>query len=106
LSQVMDRHPNLFIDNSARHIETCVTPRATKKFYEKYQDRILFGTDNDPSQSMYDLQWRILETEDEHFYARERAYHWPLQGIGLSDQVLKKIYHDNALKIIAIQNGK
>lgn len=95
LSEIMDRHPNLWLDNSARHVETCVTPRATKAFYEKYQDRIFFGTDNDPSENMYKLQWRILETEDEHFYAG-RSYHWPLHGIGLSDEVLQKVYHGNA----------
>ena len=101
LSEIMDRHPNLVIDNSARHLESCVTPRATKKFYERYQDRILFGTDNDPDPAMYHLQWRILETEDEHFYAEDGySYHWPLQGIGLSDDILKKVYHDNAARLL------
>ena len=109
LAEVMDRHPdNLYIDISARIVETCVTPRATKKFYEKYQDRILFGTDNLQCERMYDLQWRCLETEDEHFYDKDpnffatenSIYHWPLQGIGLSDECLKKIYHDNAVKVM------
>jgi len=108
LSKVMDRHPNLYLDNSARIVETCVTPRATKAFYEKYQDRILFGTDNLQCERMYDLQWRCLETEDEHFYDKDpnffatenSIYHWPLHGIGLSDECLKKIYHDNAVKIM------
>lgn len=102
LSEVLDSHPNLYLDNAARHVETCVTPRATKRFYEKYQDRIFFGTDNTPDQDMYSLQWRILETEDEHFYA-ESSYHWPLHGIGLDDSVLKKIYHDNYQKIVDCQ---
>ncbi len=101
LGQIMDRHPNLWLDNSARHVESAITPRATKAFYEKYQDRIFFGTDNHPSQKMYDLQWRILETEDEHFYDYEHAYHWPLHGIGLSDDVLKKLYYENAEKLYA-----
>lgn len=105
LSGVLDRHPNLYLDNAARHVESCVTPRATKKFYEKYQDRILFGTDNNPEQRMYDLQWRILETEDEHFYD-EGSYHWPLHGIGLGDEVLRKLYHDNAMKIADYQNAE
>lgn len=99
LSKIMDRHPNLYLDNSARHVESAITPRATKAFYEKYQDRIFFGTDNHPSQEMYDLQWRILETEDEHFYDYEHAYHWQLYGIGLDDDVLKKLYHENADKL-------
>lgn len=105
LSQYLDKYPNLYVDNSARHYETCVTPRATKAFYEKYQDRILFGTDDYASQEMYSLVWRILETEDEHFYAMKAEsltgyYHWPLFGLGLSDAVLHKIYHDNAVRVM------
>ena len=100
LGAVLDRHPNLYLDNAARHQETCVTPRATRAFYEKYQDRIVFGTDNTPQDRMYKDVWRILETEDEHFYLEEQSYHWPMQGIGLSDEVLRKVYHDNALKLI------
>jgi len=101
LGAIMDRHPNLWIDISARHQETCITPRATKRFYETYQDRILFGTDNDPVTEMYHDQWRILETEDEHFYLKDQSYHWPMQGIGLSDGVLQKIYHDNAARLLS-----
>lgn len=104
LGAIMDRHPNLWIDISARHQETCITPRATKRFYEKYQDRILFGTDNDPVTEMYHDQWRILETEDEHFYLKDQSYHWPMQGIGLSDDVLHKIYHDNAIRLLSSRN--
>lgn len=100
LGQVLDRHPNLYIDNSARHLESSATPRATKKFYEKYADRIVFGTDNNPSPTMYRLQWRILESEDEHFYSPSQIYHWPLHGIGLEKDVLEKIYRINAQKIM------
>lgn len=100
LGQVLDRHPNLYIDNSARHLESSATPRATKKFYEKYADRIVFGTDNNPSPTMYRLQWRILESEDEHFYSPSQTYHWPLHGIGLEKDVLEKIYRTNAQKIM------
>ena len=99
LGQILERHPNLYIDNSARHLESCVTPRATKKFYEKYADRIVFGTDNNASSRLYRLLWRILESEDEHFYADGQTYHWPLHGIGLSDDVLAKIYSGNAERI-------
>lgn len=99
LAGVLDRHPNLYLDNAARHQETAATPRATKRFYEKYADRILFGTDNDPSQDMYDMQWRIMETDDEHFYGE--SYHWPLHGLDLEDDVLQKVYHDNAVRILS-----
>jgi predicted TIM-barrel fold metal-dependent hydrolase len=100
LGKILDSHPNLYIDNSARHLESSATPRATKKFYEKYADRIVFGTDNNPNSTMYRLQWRILESEDEHFYSRSQTYHWPLHGIGLEKDVLEKLYRKNALKIL------
>lgn len=97
LGEIMDRCPNLWLDISARHNEACITPRATARFYEKYSYRVFFGTDNDPVPSMYRLLWRILETEDEHFYDDDdRAYHWALYGLGLSDEVLHKLYYENA----------
>ena len=100
LGAVLDRHPNLYIDNSARHLETSATPRATKAFYEKYADRIVFGTDNNPSSGLYALEWRILESDDEHFYASNMSYHWPLHGLDLSDDVLEKIYKTNPAKVL------
>lgn len=100
LGDILDRNPNLYIDNSARHQETAATPRATKAFYEKYADRILFGTDNNPSARMYALQWRVLESDDEHFYPANKSYHWPLHGLDLSDEVLEKIYSINPARIL------
>ena len=100
LAEVLDRHPNLYIDNSARHLETSATPRATKAFYEKYADKIVFGTDNNPSSGLYALEWRILESDDEHFYPLSMSYHWPLHGLDLSDTVLEKIYKTNPAKIL------
>ena len=100
LAEVLERHPNLYIDNSARHFETSVTPRATKAFYEKYADKIVFGTDNNPSSDLYTLEWRILESDDEHFYPARMSYHWPLHGLDLSDEVLEKIYKTNPARIL------
>jgi predicted TIM-barrel fold metal-dependent hydrolase len=72
-----------------------------KGFFEKYQNRLLYGTDMGTDQSMYSTTFRILESNDEHFYATELfGYHWALHGFGLSDNVLRKIYSDNARKII------
>lgn len=99
LGEVLDRHPKLMIDNSARHLESSATPKASKRFYEKYSDRIVFGTDNTPNSEMYRLCFRIIETEDEHFYPEENSYHWALNGIGVSDPTLKKLYKENALRI-------
>lgn len=103
LGEVLERHPNLYIDNSARHYETSATPRATKAFYEKYADKILFGTDNTPSSGLYSLEWRILESDDEHFYPSNMSYHWPLHGLDLSETVLEKIYRINPGKILIVK---
>jgi predicted TIM-barrel fold metal-dependent hydrolase len=101
LGDLLDRHPNLWADNSARYAETAPIPRHVKSFYNKYQDRLLYGTDMGMDEEMYRITFRILETEDEHFYEIEQFnYHWPLNGFGLSDEVLDKIYRMNALKII------
>ena len=51
---------------------------------------------------MYRVTFRILESQDEHFYEVEQfSYHWPLYGIGLSDEILKQVYQDNAAKMLA-----
>lgn len=101
VGNLLDQYPNLYADISARFGETAPIPRYMKKFYEKYQDRLLFGTDMGYDEAMYEVVFRILETEDEHFYQKENFnYHWPLHGFGLSDSVLKKIYTENAKKIL------
>jgi hypothetical protein len=56
---------------------------------------------------MYGITFRILESLDEHFYEIEQfSYHWSLNGLGLSDAVLKQVYHDNAGKLLAARSGK
>lgn len=101
LGNLFDKYPNLHADISARYGETAPIPRYMKAFYEKYQDRLLFGTDMGYGTEMYEVVFRILETEDEHFYQQDIFdYHWPLHGFGLSDSVLKKLYHENAKKIL------
>ncbi len=77
-------------------------PRSAGSFFEKYQDRLLYGTDMGTNPTMYQATYRILETEDEHFYGFEyefTGYHWPLYGLGLNDVMLEKIYRGNALKL-------
>ena len=100
LGKLLDRCPNLYVDNSGRYAEIAATPRAAIRFFRKYQDRILFGTDMGPSAKHYRTLLRILETEDEHFYAPIFDYHWAYSGFGLDDAILKKIYRDNALRIL------
>jgi predicted TIM-barrel fold metal-dependent hydrolase len=101
LSRMLDSYPNLYADIGARFAETAPIPRFMAKFYAKYQDRLLYGTDMGYDPEMYRMTFRILETEDEHFYAYDLfGYHWPLYGFGLRDRVLRKVYAENARKIL------
>ncbi len=100
LGALLDRYPNLYADISARYAETAPIPRFVKKFYRKYSDRLLYGTDMGFDVPMYHVTFRILETEDEHFYETGQfGYHWALNGFGLDHAILKKVYRDNILKI-------
>jgi len=99
LGRMMDKYPNLYADISARYAETAPIPRFVKGFYEKYQNRLFYGTDMGFDRDMYRITFRILETEDEHFYETGQfGYHWALNGFGLPKKVLHKLYYKNALK--------
>ena len=101
LGKVLERHPNLFADISARYAETAPIPRFTTNFYAKHADRLLYGTDMGFDKPMYRVTFRILETLDEHFYEIDMFdYHWSLNGFGLPDEVLQKVYRANAEKIL------
>jgi uncharacterized protein len=101
LARLFDTYPNLRADIAARYAEIAPVPRYTKAFMEKYANRLVYGTDMGVSSGMYRTTFRILETEDEHFYEQALFnYHWPLYGLGLSDDLLKKLYYDNAKKIL------
>jgi predicted TIM-barrel fold metal-dependent hydrolase len=101
LERYFNKYPNLYADISARYAETAPIPRFMHNFIEKYQDRIVYGTDVMFNKRFYRVTFRILETADEHFYERVMfKYHWPLHGFALSDTTLKKVYRDNAIKIM------
>lgn len=106
---MLNRFPNLYGDISSRLKEICTVPRYAKAFIEKYQNRLLFGSDvgydvTKPMQyasDIYDISFRLLETADEHIYMHHLfKYHWPLYGLALSQDVLKKLYAENARKIL------
>jgi uncharacterized protein len=99
IGTLLERYPNLFADVSARFGETSAIPRYMAAFYERHQNKLLYGTDNLPEADMYEITFRILETLDEHFYYY-RFYHWPSHGFGLKEGVLKKVYQENAGKIL------
>ena len=102
LGEIFDRNPNLYADISARYAETAPIPRFAAQFYSKYSDRLVYGTDMGFDKEMYRVTFRILESQDEHFYESEQfGYHWPLYGLGLSDDVLQCVYYENAAKLLA-----
>jgi predicted TIM-barrel fold metal-dependent hydrolase len=101
LGRLFDLYPNLYADIAARYGEFSPIPRFSKSFFEKYADRLVYGTDMGSESEMYHSTFRILESADEHFYDHELlSYHWPLYGLSLNDETLKKIYRENARKIL------
>ena len=106
LGEVFERNPNLYADISARYAETAPIPRFAAQFYEKYSHRLVYGTDMGFEKEMYRITFRILESQDEHFYEIEQfGYHWPLYGLGLGDEVLGRVYRENAAKLLAARVG-
>jgi uncharacterized protein len=107
LGEVLERNPNLYADISARYAETGPIPRFAAQFYARHVDRLLYGTDMGVDKEMYRVTFRILESLDEHFYEVDQfSYHWSLNGFGLSDEILKSVYHDNAAKLLASRTSK
>ena len=112
VSQNLDRFPNMNVDIAARIGELGRQPRAARAFFEKYQDRILFGTDatphvdNYPQQlfidELYEIYYRFLETDDEYFdYAPAKVPpqgRWRIYGVNLPEPILLKVYNRNAAR--------
>ncbi|GJM29071.1 MAG: hypothetical protein DHS20C17_17060 [Cyclobacteriaceae bacterium] len=96
LSGDMDKYPNLYVDTSARDYELGRTPRAAAKFLKKYQDRVVFGTDQGRRKSMYQMHWRLLESADEYIVGRVG---WRYYGLELPDSTLEAIYRNTASDI-------
>jgi predicted TIM-barrel fold metal-dependent hydrolase len=96
---LLDRLPNVVLEVSAVLYEFGRQPRAARAFFERYQDRILFGKDvYEPSE--YPYYWRLFETADEYFdYYRHYHASWKLYGMQLPDEVLRKVYYRNALRV-------
>jgi predicted TIM-barrel fold metal-dependent hydrolase len=97
--RLLDENPNVYYDVAAVLYDFGRQPRAAHEFFVKYQDRILFGKDSyQPDE--YPYYWRVFETNDEYFdYYRDYHAFWKLYGIGLPDDVLRKLYYENALKV-------
>jgi len=100
LGQLLDEMPNVVVEFGAVIAELGRQPRAAKQFFTKYQDRILFGKDSWVPDE-YATYFRVLETEDEYFpYHKKYHAFWAMYGMGLPDDILKKVYYKNALRII------
>jgi predicted TIM-barrel fold metal-dependent hydrolase len=99
LGALLDRLPNVYGEVGAITSELGRQPRAARRFFIKYQDRILFGKDL-YSVPEYYVYFRLFETDDDYFDPI-RKYHgiWKMYGLDLPDDVLKKVYYKNALRI-------
>ena len=99
LSTLLDL-PNVYTEVGAVLYDIGRQPRAARDFFIRYQDKILFGKDSfQPGE--YPYYWRVFETRDDYFdYYRDYHAFWKLYGIDLPDEVLKKVYYQNALKIV------
>jgi predicted TIM-barrel fold metal-dependent hydrolase len=98
----LDAYPNMFIDVDARISELGRQPYTARKFFLKYQDRIMFGTDTTPRRDAYRMYYRFLETDDEYFDcagSHQRQGFWMIYGIYLPKDVLEKIYRTNAERL-------
>lgn len=118
VARSLDRFPNMNIDIAARIGEFGRQPYTSRKFFEKYQDRILFGTDATPNgfeypqqlfgDLLYQIYFRFLETNDEYFDYAPAAVppqgRWRIYGIGLPGAVLEKIYSANAVRILNLRS--
>lgn len=100
LGKMFDEMPNVLGEMGAVLYDIGRQPRAAHDFFVKYQDRILFGKDSFQPEE-YPYYWRVLETRDDYFdYYRDYHAFWKLYGIDLPDAVLKKVYYQNALRIM------
>jgi predicted TIM-barrel fold metal-dependent hydrolase len=108
VAQWLDAYPNFYVDIDARISELGRQPYSARRFFLKYQDRILFGTDTPCNAEAYRLYFRFLETDDEYIDptpAHKLQGRWMIYGLYLPDEVLEKIYNKNALKILARYKG-
>ena len=100
LGAIFDRHPNVLAEVGAVLYDLGRQPRFAREFFTRYSDRILFGKDSFAPEE-YPYYWRVFETADEYFdYYRDYHAFWKLYGMELPDDVLRKVYFENALRII------
>ncbi|TWT52794.1 Amidohydrolase [Rubripirellula amarantea] len=103
-SEWLERYPNLYIEPASRISELGRQPFTARKFLIRYADRLVFGTDGPWSEQRLRIYWRFFETNDEYFDYSEKLPPpqglWKIYGVDLPDDVLRKLYHENAAKLI------
>jgi predicted TIM-barrel fold metal-dependent hydrolase len=100
VAQALDRYPNLYVDMTERIGELGRQPYSSRKFFIKYADRVLFGSDYPPDKNIYRTNFRFLETDDEYFNYGRNQGRWRIYGVFLPDETLRKIYYENACRLI------
>jgi predicted TIM-barrel fold metal-dependent hydrolase len=103
VSRLLETYPNLYIDISARASELGRQPYSARRLFLSFPDRILFGSDLIPDEAMYRLYFRFLETADEYFEYPSHASRqgrWEIYGLHLPDDILQKVYRENALELL------
>jgi predicted TIM-barrel fold metal-dependent hydrolase len=100
LSELIEEIPNMYVEIGAIIAELGRQPKTARAFFEKYQDRILFGKDSWRPEE-FPTYFRVLESDDEYFpYHKKYHAFWAMYGLDLPDEVLKKVYFKNALRIV------
>jgi predicted TIM-barrel fold metal-dependent hydrolase len=100
LGKLFDQMPNVYTEIGAVLAELGRQPRSAREWFVKYQDRVMFGKDSWAAEE-YPVYFRVLETDDEYFdYYRKRHAFWKMYGLALPDDVLRKLYYKNALRVI------
>jgi len=100
LGELMDRLPNVYTEIGAVLAELGRQPRFAREWFVKHQDRVMFGKDT-WARDEYKVYFRVLETKDEYFdYYRKRHAFWKMYGLDLPDDVLRKLYYENALRVV------
>jgi predicted TIM-barrel fold metal-dependent hydrolase len=103
VATALDKHPNMYVDTAARISELGRQPYTARRFFLKYQDRVLFGTDTNPRRDAYRVYYRFLETDNEYFdcaASHHRQGFWNIYGIDLPPDVLAKVYRTNAERVL------
>jgi predicted TIM-barrel fold metal-dependent hydrolase len=107
VSTMLDQHPNVMVEFGAREAELGRQPQRTRELFLRYQDRVMFGTDNEVTEDLYRNNFRWLETADEYFdyWGAPGQGRFEIYGLALPDPVLKKIYHENAERLFSQFQG-